>query len=135
LVDGKEVSFGAQALLCVAGVGTMTLRSNQSDQNAGQLEKLAARRAALLASMAVESLAAARERQIERERKEASLREMRAQLALLAPDGLPKLQQQVAQRSLAQADDLELKGDPAQMRAALDAAQERRRQTKLALRE
>ena len=76
--------------------------------------------------MAVADLAAARGRLVEVQRKESDLRENRTRLSMLAPDGLAKLREDVAANRTAAGDVLELKEDPAQVRAAYEVAEARR---------
>jgi DNA repair exonuclease SbcCD ATPase subunit len=66
---------------------------------------------------------------------DADLRELRGRLSLLAPEGLPKLREEVATRGSVGAEALELKADPAQVRAALAEAEEQRKKAKQTLRE
>jgi len=76
--------------------------------------------------MGVDDLAAARKRQMEAQRKEGDLREKRTRFSLLAPDGLPKLREDVTAHRPPTGDVLELKEDPAQVRAAHEEAEARR---------
>src|SRR6185312_6006026 len=92
-------------------------------------------RSLLLASMGVDDLAAARKRQLDAQRGEGDLREKRTRLSLLAPEGLPKLRENVASHREAAGELLELKGDPAQIRAAHEAAEARRLAARQAWRE
>ncbi|MYZ49126.1 AAA family ATPase [Propylenella binzhouense] len=135
LADGEERGYDGQAELSVPGIGTLTLRSNRPARSDDRIERAEAKRRTLLASMGVDDLAAARERQVRAERIEAELRELRGRLSLLAPEGLARLRESVAALDPAGAELLELKEDPSQVRAALAAAEESRRKAKLALRE
>ena len=63
------------------------------------------------------------------------MRELKARLSALAPDGLPRLREEVARRREAAGQVLELKGDPAQLRAAHEAAEARRIAARQGLRE
>lgn len=54
---------------------------------------------------------------------------------MLAPEGLPKLREEVAIRGSVGAESLELKADPAQVRSALAEAEEQRKKAKQTLRE
>jgi DNA repair exonuclease SbcCD ATPase subunit len=135
LKDGEERSYDGQARLSVPGVGTITLRSNRPARTDDELGVAEARRRTLLASMGVGDLAAARNRQAQAQQIEAALREQKGRLALLAPDGLEKLREEVAGRAALGAEVLELKGDPAEAKAALAVAEEQRKQAKQELRE
>jgi DNA repair exonuclease SbcCD ATPase subunit len=135
LAEGEARFYDGQAELVVPGIGMVTLRSSRSAVGDKRLEAAEARRRELLASMGVEDLAAARRRQVEAQRKDGDLRELRARLSLLAPDGLPKLREEIGARRAEAGEGLELKEDPAQVRGALADAEERRRGARQALRE
>lgn len=135
LNDGQERTFERMAQLLVPGIGTIMLRSNLPIQSDGHLELAEAKRTTLLRSMGVDDLAGARKQQVHAQQLDAELRELRAQLALLAPEGLPKLREEVAALASTGAEIMELKGDPVQARSALDKVEERRKQARLALRE
>ncbi len=62
LVDGEDRTYDGHARLEVAGIGTITLRSNRPGRSDNQLVQAEAARTALLASMGVDSLSAARDR-------------------------------------------------------------------------
>jgi len=126
LKEGEPRSYGGQAELAIPGVGVVTLRSSRPAGGDEQLRQSEERRRVLLASMGVDDLAAARKRQVEAQRREGDLREKRTRLSLLTPDGLPKLREEVAAHRAATGDVLELKEDPAQVRAAHEAAEARR---------
>jgi DNA repair exonuclease SbcCD ATPase subunit len=134
LEDGEERGYDAQAQLSVPGVGTITLRSNRPGAGDNRLEKIEAQRRILLATMGVETLQSARERQVRAQALDAELRSWRAQLGLLAPEGLPKLRQEIAACGTADDDALELKFDPAQVRTVLVEAEGRRSTARQALR-
>jgi len=133
LLGGEEHSYVGQAQLTVPSVGTITLRSNQPARSDNRLEQAEAKRSALLASMGVNDLAAARKRQTDEQRMQTELSELRVQLATFAPEGLQKLREDVAQRATTDQIDLELKGDPASARTRLTEAEDRRQRTKVAL--
>lgn len=126
LEGGEPRSYDGQAELAIPGIGVVTLRSSRPAGGDERLRQSEERRRVLLASMGVDDLAAARKRQVEVQRKEGDLREKRTHLSLLAPDGLPKLREEVAAHRAATGDVLELKEDPAQVRAANEAAEARR---------
>ncbi|WP_428032538.1 AAA family ATPase [Ancylobacter sp.] len=135
LRPGEERGYEGQARLVIAGVGTITLRSNRPARTDNRLEQLQARHRTLLASLGVDDLAAARERQARAQQGDAELRELHGRLALLAPEGLARLREEVAAQAVLGAGALELKEDPAQARAALADAEERRMRARHALRE
>jgi len=135
LTDGEARAYDGQATLLLPGIGTVTLRSSQAPGNDDRLRQAEEKRRALLAAMGVEDLAAARRRQVQAQQKDGELRELKARLSLLAPDGLPKLRENVAADRAAQGDQLELKEDPGQVRAAHAQAEARLAAARQALRE
>ena len=135
LRDGEAHGYDGQAELAIPGVGLLTLRSGYRAGGDGQLQRSEESRRLLLASMGVDDLAAARERQLDAQRQEGDLREKRTRLSLLAPDGLSKLRENVAVLREAAGDLLELKEDPAQARAAHEAAEARQLAARQAWRE
>jgi DNA repair exonuclease SbcCD ATPase subunit len=135
LTGEEERGYDGQAQLSVPGVGTITLRSNRPARSDNHLEQAEAKRRRLLASMGVDDLAAARARQVDARQMDVELHELRGRLSLLAPEGLPKLREEVAARGAVGAETLELKADPAQVRSALAEAEEQREKAKQALRE
>lgn len=135
LNDGEDRTYEGQARLAVPGFGTITLRSNRPGRNDDQLVQAEAARSALLASMGVDSLSAARDRQEKAQQVDADLRELRGRLSFIAPDGLPKLREDVAAGDSISLEVLDPKEDPTLLRTALTEAEERRNQARLALRE
>lgn len=126
LRGGEPRSYDGQAELAIPGVGVVTLRSSRPAGGDERLRQTEEHRRVLLASMGVDDLAAARKRQVEARHKEGDLREKRTRLSLLAPDGLPKLLEDVTAHRVATDAVLELKEDPAQARAAHEAAEAKR---------
>lgn len=135
LLEGQERTYDGQARLSVPGIGTVTLRSNRPSLSDDRLERAQAERRTLLSSMGVGDLAAARKRQVQAQKMDAELGELRGRLSQLAPEGLPRLREDVAAQSAIDSGDLELKADPAQVRASLAEAGERLKAARLALRE
>jgi DNA repair exonuclease SbcCD ATPase subunit len=135
LTGGEERSYDAQAQLSVPGIGTITLRSNRPARSDNHLEQAETKRRTLLASMGVDDLAAARGQQFRAQQMDAALRELQGRLSLLAPEGLPKLREEVSARASVGVEALELKADYAQTRLALAEAEERRKKAKQVLRE
>lgn len=109
----------------IAGIGTLTLRSNRPQQADRGLEQAEARRDALLTSLGVESLAAARQRQAEAQERSAALALARQRLSDLTPQGMAQLRVDIARLTEASAGELELKGDVAAVRKAHAAAEQR----------
>lgn len=125
----EERGYGGHAQLSVPGVGAITLRSNRPDQDDGRLDAAEEKRHTLLAAMGVADLAMARAQQVRAQGFEAQIGEARAQLAVLAAEGLAKLREEVATAHAAlDPDPVELKADPVETRAALDAAEQQRQQ-------
>lgn len=135
LADGEKRGYDGQAQLAVPGIGTITLHSNRPARSDDHLEQAEAKRRTLLKSMGVDDLAAARTRQIRAQQMETELSALRGQLTLLAPEGLPKLREDVAARGAVDAGILELKADPVQVRSALAEAAEQRDKARQTLRE
>lgn len=135
LNDGEDRTYEGQARLAVPGVGTITLRSNRPSRNDDQLVQAEAARSALLASMGVDSLSAARDRQEKAQQVDADLRELRGRLSFIAPEGLPKLREHVAAAGSISLEVIDPKEDPTLLRTALTEAEDRRKQARLALRE
>lgn len=135
LRDGEARGYDGKAELAVPGIGLIMLRSGYRTGGDEQLQRSQESRRLLLASMCVEDLAAARKRQFDAQRQEGDLREKRTRLSLLAPDGLPKLRENVAAHRETAGDFLEFKEDPAQVRAAHEAAEARQLAARQAWRE
>ncbi|MBR0651621.1 AAA family ATPase, partial [Roseomonas terrae] len=142
LMDGAPLeadearSYDELAVLAIPGVGTMTLRSHRPAKRTDRLGELEGKRSTLLSSMGLDSLAAAKKRQLDGQRLEVELKGLGDRLALLAPEGLAKLREGVAhQEAHATAESIELDADPAAVRGALSEAEQRRDAARLALRE
>ena len=127
LGEGEERGYDSHAQLVAPGIGTITLRSNAPEKDDGRLDVLEVQRRRLLESMGVTDLAAARAQQVRGQGVEARANEARAQLAVLAPEGLNALRETVAGLAAVDPAPIELKADPDETRAARDAAEERRR--------
>lgn len=134
LGEGEERGYDGQARLTLPGLGTLTLRSNRAATADSKLAEAQARHRALLAALGVEDLAAARARQMRAQQIETERREGQARLALLAPEGLARLREEVAAGAGLGAELPEPADDPAALRAALAAAEERRALARQALR-
>lgn len=134
LEEGAPRSYDGQAELVIPGIGVVTLRTGNAPAADARLAQARDRHSALLGSIGVPDLHAARGRQAEARRMEGDLRELRARLSLLAPDGLPALREEVAGQRGAADQQLELKEDPAQVRAAHAKAETKRLSAREALR-
>ena len=135
LEEGQARSYEGQVRLAIPGVGVVTLRSNSAIGSGDRLPQVEEKRRALLAALGVDNLSAARTRQEQARRKANDQRESKSRLSWLAPDGLPKLREEVAAQRAAVGQTLEFKDDPAQVRAAHDAAEQKRLQARQALRD
>ena len=127
LSEGEERGYDGHAELVAPGIGTITLRSNAAGHDDGRLEAVEARRRTLLAAMGVADLASARAQQVRVQEIEAQANEARAQLVVLAPDGLDVLRKAVAALAAIDPESTEFKADPDETRSARDAAEQRRR--------
>lgn len=135
LADGEDRTYDGHARLEVPGIGTISLRSNRPGRSDNQLVQAEAARTALLASMGVDSLSAARDRQARAQQANADLRGLKERLSFIAPEGLAKLREEVEAGNTISLECLDLDEDPALLRSALAQAEERRKQARLALRE
>ncbi|HLP70267.1 MAG TPA: DNA-binding protein [Rhizobium sp.] len=135
LADGEDRTYEGQARLALPGIGTITLRSNRAGRNDGQLVQAEAARSALLASMGVDSLSAARDRQERAQQAEADLNQLRGRLSFIAPEGLAKLREAVAAADTVSLEVVDPTEDPTLLRTAVAQAEERRKHARLALRE
>jgi len=135
LADGEERGYDGHTRLAAPGLGTINLRSHRAVDSDDRVEQVEAKRLTLLASMGVSDLVGARVQQERAQQFESQIREGRAQMALLAPDGLPKLREQAAAHAIVDPNSLELEVDPIDARAAFDEAVQRRKQLSLTLRE
>lgn len=127
LGDGEERGYEGHAQLTAPGLGTIRLRSNAVENNDGRLALVEKRRRDLLRSMGVADLTAARTQQVRVQGVEARVREARAQLAVLAPDGLKKLREAVAALEENEPVPAEPEAEPEKTRFALEDAERRRR--------
>lgn len=134
LGDGEERTYEGHAQLVAPGIGTITLRSNVAGDDDGRLAATEAQRGLLLASMGVADLAAARAQQLRAQAIEAQANEARAQLTVIAPEGLDALRETVVALANVDATPIELKADPDETRVARDAAEQRRREASQAVR-
>ena len=124
VADGHEQGFAGSVHVEIAGIGTLSLRSNRAPQADQALKQAEADYAAQLAALGVESLTAARQRHTQAREKAGELDLARQRLADLAPKGIAPLQAELARLTELTAAALEIKGDPAEVRAALAAAEQ-----------
>lgn len=126
LEDGRARSFSRQAHMAIPGIGMVTLRSQVSTGESDQMAQAEEKRRATLAALGVPDLATARQRQEEARQKDGDLRDAKTQLAFLAPDGLVKLQNEIAAQREAVGKAPDVKKDPELARAAHIAAEAKR---------
>ncbi len=130
-IDGKPVphaqdqGFSGAVRLDIVGIGALTLRSNRPQQGDRAIEGAVARHRDLLASLGVDSLAAARQRQAAARDKAAELALARQRLNDLAPKGVPHLHADVMRLTALSTGDLELGADPDEARRQLALAEQR----------
>jgi DNA repair exonuclease SbcCD ATPase subunit len=122
LRHGEPRNFTGSARIEIAGIGTLSLRSNQPPKGDQALADAQARHGALLASMGVVDLAAAVERMAAVRHKAAELELARQRLNDLAPKGLQHLHAELARLTGLSSGALELKGDPDAVRQHLARA-------------
>ena len=135
LPEAEERSIRDAVRLTLPGIGVLAVRSNRP-AGADNARRTAERsRAELLQALGVSDIAAARRRQVEAQEKAAERDRLRLELRHLAPEGLPKLREEVARRVAVLPEALELKADPDAARAALAGAAERVKAARAAARE
>lgn len=119
LEGGEERTLPGASTLTIEGIGQLAITLPQGGDGEADLARAEAKRAALLAELAVADLAEAR-------RRDSAIRELngrldlaRQRLRLLAPDGLPTLQEQIARLEAQGSGAEEAEGDPETVRASL----------------
>lgn len=125
LPEGAEQSFSGTVELGIAGVGRLTIRSQQADDAAPAIAAAEAKLRELLVGLGVDSVTAARQRQAAARDRAAELQLDRQLLKQAAPEGIEKLRAELVRLAAARSEGLELKFDPAAIRAALAAAEAR----------
>ena len=109
LMDGtaiepsQERHYTGLTVLTAPGLGILHLRSNNAD-DAAEISTYEDKHRQLLASLGVESLSAARQRQDEARQIDGRINTEKARLEALAPNGIEALQQEVAACQLAAQD-------------------------------
>ncbi|MET3892237.1 DNA repair exonuclease SbcCD ATPase subunit [Bosea sp. OAE506] len=119
LEDGEERTLSGAATLTIEGIGQLTIALPQGGDGEADLAWAEARRTTLLADLAVADLAEARRRESAARELNGRLDLARQRLRLLAPDGLPALQEQIARLEAQGAGAEEAEGDPETVRASL----------------
>ncbi|MCS0495815.1 DNA-binding protein [Ancylobacter sp. MQZ15Z-1] len=125
LADGEEQAVRDVARLDLPGIGTLHVRANRPAGADGALKVAEEKRRRLLAEISVADLAEARRRSGEAQRQAAALEGLRIKARHLVPEGLKALREEVARRAAVPAEALELKGDPDEVRQALERAEAR----------
>ncbi len=119
LEDGEERTLSGAASLTIKGVGRLAITLPQGGDGEADLARAEARRGTLLAELAVADLAEARRREGAARELNGRLDLARQRLRLLAPDGLPALQEQIAWLEAQGSGAVEAEGDPETVRASL----------------
>ncbi|MFC5509146.1 MULTISPECIES: AAA family ATPase [Hyphomicrobiales] len=119
LDDEEERTLSGAATLTIQGVGRLAITLPQGGDDEADLARAEAKRTALLAELAVADLAEARRRDSAASELNGRLDLARQRLRLLAPDGLPALQEQIARLEAQGAGAEEAEGDPETARASL----------------
>ncbi len=119
LDDGEERTLSGAATLTIKGVGRLAITLPQGGDDEADLARAEARRTTLLAELAVADLAEARRRDSAARELNGRLDLARQRLRLLAPDGLPALQEQIARLEAQGSGAEEAEGDPETVRAGL----------------
>lgn len=119
LDDGEERTLSGAATLTIQGVGRLAITLPQGGDDEADLVRAEARRTALLAELAVADLPEARRRDSAARELNGRLDLARQRLRLLAPDGLPALQEQIARLEAQGSGAEEAEGDPEAVRAGL----------------
>ena len=125
LPGGEDRSFAGMAKLEISGVGTLTIHSSRQAEPDGALESTETARRKLLATLGIDSLLAARQRDIAARNKQEELTRARQRLADLAPGGIDQLHLEAARFAELSQGPVELDGDPEEVRARLTDATRR----------
>ncbi|KRE05832.1 DNA-binding protein [Bosea sp. Root381] len=125
LADGEERALTRNAVLEIEGVGRLGLTLPQGADGQDDLGRAEARRLTLLEGLGVSGLAEARARESAIRDLSGRLELAKQRLGLLAPDGLPALQEKIARLEAQSAGAAEASEDPEAMRGALVAAEAR----------
>lgn len=126
LAGGEDHGYDGHATLFAPGIARVHLRSNRPD-DPGQLTALEDARRVLLASIGVGDVDAARARQTQAQHLEGLLGVEKARLAVMAPEGIDRLQEIVAADEDIDPGLLDLDLDRDALQATYEAAVERRR--------
>lgn len=117
--NGREVGFAHVLRLDLAGIGTLTLRSNRPATADKSLEQALSRRDTLLQSLGVTDLTAAQRRLADAQDRKAVLDLAHQRLSDLAPDGIEALQAEIARLDSTGAADEAIAADPEAARKTL----------------
>lgn len=135
LAAGEERPLLASASVEIAGIGTLRIRLSDGGAELQALQKAQAERAALLDRMGVANLPAALQREAAARERRTDLEIVRQRLALLAPKGIPVLQEELARLAPGEPDTEIADIAPDIARAAHARAEERMRDARAASRE
>lgn len=96
LAQAEERPLAGTTQIEIASVGRLTVTAPQAEEDDRSLARAKAKRKALLDELQVDSLAAARQREVQARDLKADLDLARRRLQLFAPGGLAALQEQIA---------------------------------------
>ncbi len=122
--EGKAYPVTATMNLRIGALGTLTVTAGHREAMDEELAAVDARRRTLLEQLGVASLAEARQREAAARGKKNDKELARQRLNMLVPDGIDALRDALARADAEIGDDpaLEMKGDPDEARASLEAA-------------
>ncbi len=125
LEAGKEYPLAAMCELRLAGIGSLTFKSNRHDATADELGEVEGRRRQLLQQIGVDTLAGARERAHAARQKKGEIDLAQQRLDMLAPDGIDALRDELASVPTETIDVGEAQGDPEEAKKMLETADHR----------
>ena len=140
-IDGKPLAEGearpirTTTTIDIDGIGALTVAPGMRDGAPDALSEAETRHRALLDRLAVSSLAQLRLRDSAAREKQTEIKLAKQRLALVAPDGIDMLREALARAEAESTGAPELKGDPGQARAALEAAERTVKTSRNAVRE
>lgn len=122
LADGETHGYDGNATLRAPGIGTVELRANLSSIDDSKLGELELRRSTLLASMGVADLSGAQMQQVQAQQIDIQIRKAKTQLDLLAPNGIAKLREAIADCAVIDSDAVQIEGSVDEVHTMLDNA-------------
>jgi len=119
LPDHEDRTFSGIVKLDIPGIGALTIDANRQSEAGDAIRSAEASRRDLLQSLDVESLAAAREREVAAREKQGELEQMRRRLADLAPRGIEHLRLEVTRLTGLAQGASQLEAEPDEVRGLL----------------